>query len=203
MKSDFAMLALVHFFGVISPGQDFIGISRFALKNKAFQVFKFALGIAAGQAIYIFLSVFGVIKIILQVAILYKIFCIFSAGYLLYLSTIMLKNWKIDKNFSIEGDAAKNSPILMGFLLTISNPKAPIFYSSILADFITPGSGNFYMLFICAYMSVTTCAYFFGIAYIFTVFREKIWRYFFWLEKIFALFLLYFGFKLLLEVYKV
>lgn len=197
--NNFITLALIHFLGVISPGQDFIGISRYSLSNSIKKSCKFAFGISIGQSVYIFLSVFGIMEIVFSNNIIYNLFCIFSGFYLFYLAFQMIKP---RENKIVEDSKALDKknvtlPIKSGFLLTITNPKAPIFYASILLNFIEKDASDIYMLGICIYMSIMTFVYFSIIACIFTIFKNKIMQYVYIIEKIFALFLGYFGGKLL------
>lgn len=198
--SAFLTIAIVHFLGTVSPGQDFIGITRFTLKNGIKKANRYAAGIASGQAIYIVLSIFGLMQILFKIDFINKAFLFLSGLYLLYLGFIIIKAKKV--NIKNKEEEKRNiKPFRSGFMITISNPKAPIFYASILANFIDKSSTYTFLILLTIYLILATFIIFYGVALMFNLFREKITRYTYCIEKLFALCLWYFGIKLISQLY--
>lgn len=197
MIENFLSIAAVHFFGIISPGQDFIGISRYVLQKSLKPAIFFALGIAIGQSLIILLSITGVAEIVLRYSFVKIPFYLISGIYLIYLAFLLLKSGKIEiKN----GEVSKQSPIKLGFFITITNPKAPIFYSVVLASLISKTAQISYLIALWAYLSIATFVLFALVAVVFDKFREKIVKYMFYIEKLFGICLFYLGFKLIFSV---
>jgi threonine/homoserine/homoserine lactone efflux protein len=199
MITNFITIAIIHFLGVIAPGQDFIGITRFTLKNGTKNAYKYAIGIAFGQGIYILLSIFGIIEALFMFSFLKKTFFLLSGIYLLYLGYLLIKTKKYEISNTDAVSDVKN-PFLSGFYVTISNPKAPIFYVAVLANFMNDLSSKIFMFFISVYMIFSTFVIFLLIAIIFDKFRYKILKYIYYIEKFFALCLFYFAINLFLKI---
>ncbi len=195
---EFFIIALVHFLSVISPGPSIISITNYTINNGIKNIWKYALGIALAQSIYIFLSLFGIMQIILRVDIINKAFCLCSGLYLLYLGYSLIKS-KSKINIDLP-DIIPNTKIFKeGFLITLSNPNVPIFYSSVLTSFINSSSNLDFLLLISIYLMIATFTLFYLIALIFNKFRNKIVGYMYYIEKVFGICLWYFGAKLLLH----
>jgi threonine efflux protein len=195
---NFWLFAFVHMLGIVSPGQSFIGITRYALKNSLKDAYKYVFGVCIAEPVYVVITLFGISDFILNNATIKAIFYFSSAIYLYYLAYSLFKA----KKFEIpKGASANKTPIKSGFMIAITNPKVPIFYSVLFAQFLTPNMSNGSILFILIYTSIATVIFFSIVAKMFYVFREKILKYMFYLEKIFGLCLFYLGSRLLMDLF--
>jgi threonine/homoserine/homoserine lactone efflux protein len=207
--SSFFLLIFVHFVAVITPGQSFIGITRHAIKNSYKGICAFSLGIGSADSVYIIFSIFGLSDFVLKNKTSSMIFYLLSGFYLIYLSVSMLlqKRSSFDKNLS-EKISDKNDnkkqllskikhPFLSGFLITFFNPEVGLFYSSIIANFVNEQSTIFYLVGIWGYMSFATFFLFYIIGMLFARYQKSILKYFFVIEKIFGIFLIYFAYHLI------
>jgi threonine efflux protein len=195
---NFWLFALIHMLGIVSPGQSFIGITRYSLKNSLKDAYKYVLGVSLAEPVYVALTLFGISGIILQNKIGKNIFYISSASYLFYLAFCLFRSKKFE--LSTDGKTNKN-PVKSGFMIAITNPKVPIFYSVLFAQFLTAEMSFGLLLFILIYTTIATFVFFCLVAKMFYVFREKILKYMFYLEKVFGLCLFYLGLKLLIDLF--
>lgn len=199
----FITIALVHFLGIISPGPNIISITRHAINHGMNGISKFSFGIVIGQFIYIFGAIFGLTKLIFKFYYFKLAFYLVSA---IYLGRAGFKMFKIKSHISNEIKEDKTgsikNPFSFGIILTISNPGAAIFYSSILANFINENSSNLSLLFLLIYLSIATFAFFYFAALVFSKMRGKVDKYRNLLDKIFALMLIYFSVKLFYSTFK-
>lgn len=195
---NFWLFAIVHMLGIVSPGQSFIGITRCALKNSLKDVYKYVFGVCIAEPVYVIITLFGISDFILNNPTIKAIFYFSSAMYLYYLAYSLFKA----KKFEMPSATSDNkNPIKSGFMIAITNPKVPIFYSVLFAQFLTPNMSNASILFILIYTTIATLIFFCLVAKMFYVFREKILRYMFYLEKIFGLCLFYLGSRLLIDLF--
>jgi len=194
--NSFLLLAFVHFVAVITPGQSLIAMSRYITKYTNKNSWKFALGIACADSLYIILAIYGLTAIIMQSKIASAVFYAISGCYLLYLAGAMLLEKRSTftnklTNIRDENNAKTSPAFLQGLLVTIFNPEVGLFYSSIIAKFTNADSSFLYLFFIWGYMSLATFVLFYGISLVFVKYRTFFVKYMFYIEKIFSIFLLF------------
>jgi threonine efflux protein len=195
----FLKLALVHFLGFLSPGEDFIGITRFVLREGWRKSIGFCLGIALSQAFYILLTMFGLMQIFLQNEISKYAFYIVSCTYLSYLSISFIRGTKETHNQIVE--IHDRHPVMSGFLLTMANPSIPIFYSVVIFKLIPQDISIITKSMTALYMSIMTFIYFVVLSGVFTIFREKTLKYMRWIEFVLGLWLMYISVELMMDLF--
>lgn len=126
------MIFLIAFLGAITPGPDILLVLRVALKYGFLEAVKTLLGIASGWVIYLALLYFG-FSHILKGDIIQALLGFGGGIYLLYLSYLLfrVKLNEIDLNSS-----KKTGGYLKGLIINLSNPKAIIFFSIIVAPYM-------------------------------------------------------------------
>ena len=140
------MIFFIAFLGAITPGPDILLVLRTALKHGFWASFRTLCGIATGWLIYLAVLYFGFAHIlkgdIAQIAL-----GIFGGMYLFYLAFLLFraKPNNIDFNDSGAdlGESKQDSPkksrtggYLKGLIINLSNPKAIIFFSVIVAPYM-------------------------------------------------------------------
>jgi threonine/homoserine/homoserine lactone efflux protein len=119
-------VAILHFLAVMSPGPDFIMISRNALVYSRRSGIYAALGLALGILVHVTYSLVGIGLIISQSLILFSILKFVGAGYLLYVGYKALgarqSHVSIDDHQQ-KRDLSKLAALRMGFITNATTPK--------------------------------------------------------------------------------
>lgn len=153
----------------ITPGPDILLTLRTALKHGFFASFRTLCGIATGWLIYLVVLYFGFAHILkgdlAQIAL-----GIFGGIYLFYLAFLLFRTKQNDIDFSDsshESNSRKSRTggYLKGLIINLSNPKAIIFFSVIVAPFMEKNLAlNLILLFLglnSAFLSVMIVASYF------------------------------------------
>ena len=153
----------------ITPGPDILLTLRTALKHGFFASFRTLCGIATGWLIYLAVLYFGFAHILkgdlAQIAL-----GIFGGIYLFYLAFLLFRTKQNDIDFSdssYESNSRKSRTggYLTGLIINLSNPKAIIFFSVIVAPFMEKNLAlNLVLLFLglnSAFLSVMIVASYF------------------------------------------
>ena len=134
------MIFFIAFLVAITPGPDILLTLRTALKHGFFASFRTLCGIATGWLIYLAVLYFGFAHILkgdlAQIAL-----GIFGGIYLFYLAFLLFRTKQNDIDFSdssYESNSRKSRTggYLKGLIINLSNPKAIIFFSVIVAPFM-------------------------------------------------------------------
>lgn len=126
--------------GIISPGPDFLLITRNSLiLSKRAAIFS-ALGVSAGAMIHVFYSIIGLGLIISKSLILFSIIKYLGVVYLFYIAFKSLKSHsqKDSDCQDIKSNMSCVQAFTMGFLTNVTNPKAILFYLSVFTLVIRP-----------------------------------------------------------------
>lgn len=166
------MIFFIAFLVAITPGPDILLTLRTALKHGFFASFRTLCGIATGWLIYLAVLYFGFAHILkgdlAQIAL-----GIFGGIYLFYLAFLLFRTKQNDIDFSDSSHKSKvDSPrksrtggYLKGLIINLSNPKAIIFFSVIVAPFMEKNLAfNLVLLFLglnSAFLSVMIVASYF------------------------------------------
>lgn len=163
------MIFFIAFLVAITPGPDILLALRTALKHGFFASFRTLCGIATGWLIYLAVLYFGFAHILkgdlAQIAL-----GIFGGIYLFYLAFLLFRTKQNDIDFSdssYESNSRKSRTggYLKGLIINLSNPKAIIFFSVIVAPFMEKNLAlNLILLFLglnSAFLSVMIVASYF------------------------------------------
>ncbi len=163
------MIFFIAFLVAITPGPDILLTLRTALKHGFFASFRTLCGIATGWLIYLAVLYFGFAHILkgdlAQIAL-----GIFGGIYLFYLAFLLFRTKQNDIDFSDsshESNSRKSRTggYLKGLIINLSNPKAIIFFSVIVAPFMEKNLAlNLILLFLglnSAFLSVMIVASYF------------------------------------------
>lgn len=126
------MIFIIAFLGAITPGPDILLVLRVALRNGFLESFKTLLGIASGWIIYLALLYFG-LSAFLKGDIMQILLGVGGGIYLLYLSYLL---FRVKLNDIDLHSSKKMGGYLKGLIINLSNPKAIIFFSIIIAPYM-------------------------------------------------------------------
>ncbi|MEK4971304.1 LysE family translocator [Niallia sp. FSL R7-0648] len=149
--SHYYMFILVSLIIIMTPGPDFILITKNALTINKHMGRMTSYGVVTGHIIYAIASILGLTALIAKSLVLFEVIKYAGGVYLLYLGIkALLSSIKNKKTESIESemnlvDGSHITPkrskenkncYLQGLASTLLNPKAIIFYISFLPQFI-------------------------------------------------------------------
>ncbi len=202
---EYLELIFLGYFAALTPGPD----SLFVLKCGLFKNLKNALfavlGILVGNIIYLSLVYFGFTNLSKNAYFLF-IVSLFGGFYLLYLGIVSLRekvnlNIKLkDKEMDYINKSSYKKTFLKALFTNLSNPKAILFFSSVLAPFLTK---NIKLSLLCLYFGIAGA--FLSIAFLSIKIRnlkieEKTFQV---VNKIIGILFLLFSYKLFLQAYEV
>lgn len=165
----FFTIALTHFLAVMSPGPDFVMITRNSLIYSRRTGIYSALGLSLGILIHVFYSLVGIGFIISQSIILFNIIKFIGAGYLIYLGVKSLTAKSSKTDLSIQNhkkDISRLAAISIGFITNLTNPKVTLFFLSLFTLIVTPSTPLFVKIIMGAEMSLVTFLWFAFVAYL-------------------------------------
>lgn len=185
----FILIAVVHFFAVLSPGPDFALILKQSLRyNRRIAIYT-SFGIAAGIIVHVTYSLVGIGIIIASDERLFTTLKYIAAAYFCYIAWQCLRAQKpVEDILPEQGDVEKNiSPtinnnelkqpslkkaFLNGFLINALNVKATLFFLSLFSVVISPETPLAIKVAYGAYLVFATGAWFCFISYLLT--HEKV-----------------------------
>jgi RhtB (resistance to homoserine/threonine) family protein len=162
-------VAIIHLLAVISPGPDFIMISRNSLIYSWKVGLYSSIGLALGNLVHITYSLIGIGLIISKSILLFTIIKFFGAFYLIYIGYKCLKsksNQQQINNTKERYNIGKLAAIRMGFLTNVLNPKATLFFLSLFTQVIGINTPKITQILYGVEMSVMTFLWFAFVAYI-------------------------------------
>ena len=135
-------VAGIHALAVISPGPDFLLVSKYSLFASKKAAVITSLGIACGIAVHTCLALFGIALLISKSHLLYVTMQYFGALYLAYIGYSSLKSSlsrrkKVEEvEEKINVDLTLKQAFLSGFITNVLNPKAILFFLAIFTQVI-------------------------------------------------------------------
>ena len=198
--NQFLTVAFAHLFAVISPGPDFILITRQSfLYGRKLSIYT-ALGIATGILIHIFYCIVGLSFLLNNDNILFYL-RLFSSAYLVYLGILsifsksLMSIDKIDKKVEI----SKISPLVAyrdGFITNVLNVKATFFFMSLYL-YIDTDIFTVRLLY-GLWMCLITGLWFILLSVMLTssIIKENTYNYQFYINKLMGIVLLYIAIKI-------
>ena len=186
------------------PGPDMLIVIRNSLRYGRLRGICTAFGVSTMMTTYCAIAVFFIAAIRSKYIFVFKFVSSFGALYLLYLAFMC---WYNAKKFSFQKkmqvDAGETIPLLKAYFLgavtNLSNPKAVIYFISIMPFFVQRASGL--VMHIVITVGLACLCWFLFVSYILAIqkVREKFSKASIYMEYIFAVVLLIFGIWVLSE----
>lgn len=153
------MIFFIAFLGAITPGPDILLVLRVALKEGFLASFRTLCGIATGWIVYLLVLYFGFAHI-LKGDLAQVILGVFGGAYLFYLAFLLFR--AKPNNIDFDSQQSSVGGYLKGLIINLSNPKAIIFFSVIVAPYMDKNLAlNLLLLFLglnTAFLSVMILA---------------------------------------------
>ncbi len=133
-------VTLVALLAVISPGPDFVIVSRNSLLYSKKVGLSTAFGIALGTMVWIVLSLVGVSLVLSKAVIVFTFIKYVGAAYLIYIGwkCIRAKAMDFDRDQKKERDISVREAFMTGFVTNLLNAKAALFFVSFFSVILSP-----------------------------------------------------------------
>jgi threonine efflux protein len=130
---------------LILPGPDFVGVVRSSLTRGTTAGLLTTLGVTIGLGMYATLSLLGLSAVLVKYQWLTWAVRVLGGAYLVYLGIRLLlaKPSKMD-DAAAQGPL-RGSPLLFGFFVTLTNPKAIVLFASVFATAVTASTPHWLM----------------------------------------------------------
>jgi homoserine/homoserine lactone efflux protein len=139
----------------LTPGPAVLLVMSQGLRAGARASLLGALGIITGNAIYFTVSALGLGTLLMTSSVLFYAIKWAGAVYLIYLGAKLIRasQWGRSQTPS-ETVVARSRSFRQGLLTQLANPKAIVFFTALLPQFIDPHSGAAFQLFVLGTTSV-------------------------------------------------
>lgn len=162
---EFLTIASVHLLAVASPGPDFAIVLKHSISFGRRAAIITSIGVGTAILIHVAYSLLGLGILIKTTPVLYQVFSYVAAAYLLYLgwgairspAPKSLDNEEFEKTVQVISD---KKAFVVGFLTNGLNPKATLFFLSVFAVAVSPGTPNIIKLGYGLYLAVATGIWF-------------------------------------------
>jgi threonine/homoserine/homoserine lactone efflux protein len=162
---EFLTIASVHLLAVASPGPDFAVVLKHSVSFGRRAAIITSIGVGVGILIHVGYSLLGIGIIIRTTPVLFQVFSYIAAAYLFYLgwgaisssAPKNVNNVEVEKVIQIISD---KKAFMVGFLTNGLNPKATLFFLSVFAVAVSPGTPNLIKLGYGLYLAVATGVWF-------------------------------------------
>ena len=166
-------LSFIAIFMAISPGADFVMVTRNSIFYGRKSGIYSALGISVAIWVHVAYSIAGLAVIISNSIILFSIIKYFGAGYLIFIgyktftskSMLAIKEGKDDKS---SASLTNFKAFKIGFITNVLNPKTTIFFLSIFTQLVTVDTPIYIQLVYGLIISFAHLAWFIAVSYLFS-----------------------------------
>jgi RhtB (resistance to homoserine/threonine) family protein len=160
---EFLVIASLHLLAVMSPGPDFVLISKNSLVYSRRTGICTALGLALGIAVHVTYSLLGIALIISKSIVIFSTIKYLGAGYLIYIGIKSLGAKPSQVNSDVTSqkeEMGKWAAIKTGFLTNVLNPKATLFFLAVFTQVIHTTTPTFVKVLYGIEMSAMTFVWF-------------------------------------------
>ena len=133
------LILFIHAVALVSPGPDFAVVTRLSIVSGRRAGLWAAAGVAAAIGLYVLVSVLGLSLVLAALPGLSRLLSVAGALYLGWLGVQCLRS----KGELPQGAASQpvGRAFVTGFLTNLLNPKAMLYFGSILSQALTPNLG--------------------------------------------------------------
>lgn len=201
--NEFLTVVLLHLFAVMSPGPDYVLVTRQSIRYGRRVALWSSGGIGFGILFHSLLAVIGILFFIASndfYLIFLKLIC---SAYLLYLGiTSIINTSNFDQNRVKDDKWTNANGFFAGLLTNITNVKALLFFITLFGVVLDSQSqGNLILYGI--YMAFATFVWFSLVSYIFTsdIFKSQFFKFFKFFEKFLGVVLVIIALQLVVNIF--
>lgn len=198
--SELLTVMVVGLLALMSPGPDFVMISRNSLVYSRRVGVYSALGLAFGILVHVAYSLVGIGFIISRSILLFSLLKFIGAAYLLYIGYSCLRSQPHNEQATDavkQGEITTFASIRMGFLTNVLNPKATLFFFALFTQVINPHTPKMVQVGYGLIMSAMTFAWFAFVAVVLShaSIKSRFMSFIHYLERTFGVILIALGIK--------
>ncbi len=119
------------------PGPDFVAVVRSSMTRGTSSGLLTTLGVSFGLGLYAALSLLGLSAILVEYQWLAWFVRLLGGGYLVFLGITLLFAKPAPIDISSKTQRPARNALLFGFLVTLTNPKAVVLFTSVFATAVT------------------------------------------------------------------
>lgn len=193
----------VHLVGLLSPGPDFFYVARKAMGSSRRDALWASVGICIGVTFWAFVTLFGLAFLNRTFPSFQSVLMLLGGGYLAYSG---LKMVQITQNLKLSAEtnfkpASAFKEVFFGLVINLSNPKIVVFFSSVLAGYMSHLSQVSDILFVVFILTGSALVYFMLIAVLLSQKNVRIFygKYNHYLDNFAGAVFILFGVKLVYE----
>ncbi len=136
------ILVLVSVFAIfipalMLPGPDFVAVVRSSMTKGTAAGLLTTLGVSIGLGLYATLSLLGLSAILVEYQWLAWTVRVLGGCYLIYLGVRLFFAKPQPVDVTADAGKPRGNPLLFGFLVTLTNPKAVVLFTSVFATAVT------------------------------------------------------------------
>ncbi len=206
MMSEFFTLTLIGLLMIISPGPDFAVVTKTSVSKGRVAGVATALGIAAANLVHVSINLLGIGILIAESPFLFTVLKIAGAAYLLYIGykgirakpePIILEKSTHQKSNS--ASSFRNRGFISGFMTSILNPKACLFFLSFFSVLLSPKTPLMTQILYGLWLSAMAMLWFVLVALFFTnpIIGDQLKASKHWIERFAGGALMFLGVRLL------
>lgn len=164
---EFFAVVIIHLLATMSPGPDFVMVSKNSVTHSRRAGIYSAIGVGLGILVHVTYSLIGIGLIISRSIVLFSIIKYIGAGYLIYIGwrSLRAKPYVQERTgMDARSDMRSFVALRMGFLTNALNPKATLFFLALFTQVIDPRTPLFVQALYGLEMATMTCLWFLFVA---------------------------------------
>ncbi|MGI9410218.1 MAG: LysE family translocator [Hyphomicrobiaceae bacterium] len=149
---------------LILPGPDFVAVVRSSMSRGTIAGLLTSIGVTIGLGLYASLSLLGLSAILVEYQWLSWLVRIAGGSYLVYLGLRLL--WAKPRAVSVnsECDSYDSNPLIFGFFVTLTNPKAMVLFASVFATSVTSHTPDWLLVLMIVLVMTSAFAWYAAVA---------------------------------------
>lgn len=145
---------------LVLPGPDFVAVVRSSMMRGTKAGLKTTLGVSLGLGLYAALSLLGLSAILVEYQWLAWTVRVLGGCYLIYLGLRLLTAPVRRIDISQDPDDKRGSPFLFGFLVTLTNPKAVVLFTSVFATAVSKSTPDWFLVLMIVLVMVSAATWY-------------------------------------------
>jgi len=139
MNGHFGLFLLATLLMSLSPGPNVFLLVSLGLRDGAAAVLRASGGIAVASMLFLLISALGLVAVLVASAPVFHALCIAGAAYLAWLGLRMLWGARSPATADPSVRERQGRPFVQGLVTHLSNPKAVVYWSALLPQFLDTG----------------------------------------------------------------
>jgi RhtB (resistance to homoserine/threonine) family protein len=169
-----ASLVAVDLLAAMSPGPNFLLVSQSALARSRTHALSTVAGVATGNLLWCLTVVLGLSAVFSLVPWLHDAIQVLGGAYLIYLGVRLWHKPAESTGLRVSTPGGSLRPAyLRGFLTSATNPKSVVYFGSIFAVFLGPGSPDWLKVVAVAIVIADTVLWYGSVAVLFSTARVQ------------------------------